>query len=137
LKTETNLLKAFGPLVVILTASVTSVVRGQEPPTDPPHRVSIDIPSQPVADALTTLGKQTGLTIIIDFAVGSGVVTRSIVGDFTPDEALKKLLAPTGLKAEYLDAKIVAVRLGGKKAGRLPAPAGGNTAPQKSSTGPQ
>ncbi len=71
----------------------------------------LDIPAQPVASALTDLGLQTGLTIIIETKVSLGVKSEAVHGSYTADEALKKLLEPVRLRADYLDSKTVAIRI--------------------------
>ena len=55
------------------------------------------------------LGKQTGLTIVVDSTVGREVMAPELNGRYTAHEALQKILAPTGLRAKYLDQKTVQV----------------------------
>src|SRR5262249_53904009 len=73
-------------------------------------RVDFHISAQPMETAVTELGAQSGLTIIVETKVSKGVKAPALSGQYTPEEALKKLLAPAGLKAEYLDSKTVVVR---------------------------
>ena len=72
-------------------------------------RVTLHIPPQPVGDALSEFGRQTGLTVMIQSAVGRGMISPQVEGDFTPGDALDRLLTHTGLHYEYLDARTVAV----------------------------
>jgi len=72
--------------------------------------MSFNIPSQPVADALTAFGQQSGLTIMLAATVNADAVSQAVVGKYSLDEALAKILASTGLKAEYLDKKTVSIR---------------------------
>lgn len=74
------------------------------------NTVAFDIEPQPMSQALTRLGEQSGLTIIVETKVSKGVKAAALSGSYTPEEALEKLLEPAGLKAEYLDSKTVAVR---------------------------
>jgi iron complex outermembrane recepter protein len=73
-------------------------------------KVAVDIPSKAIATALMELGEQTGLTIIVESKVSKGVKSGALRGNYTAEEALKRLLDSTGLKADYLDNKTVAVR---------------------------
>lgn len=75
------------------------------------QKVSFDIASQPVADALTALAQQSGLTIMLASGVNGDVVTPALRGEYTAEEALTRMLGPTGLRAEYLDAKTVKVSM--------------------------
>jgi iron complex outermembrane receptor protein len=73
------------------------------------RKVTLHIEPQPVGDALSEFGRQTGLTVMIQSVVGKGVLTGRLEGLYTPTEALSQMLAPTGLHYEYLDNKTVAV----------------------------
>ncbi|MFL6604479.1 MAG: TonB-dependent receptor domain-containing protein [Steroidobacteraceae bacterium] len=72
-------------------------------------KVTLHIPPQPVSDALSEFGRQTGLTVMIQSVVGRGVTAPRLEGDYVPVDALDQLLAHTGLHYEYLDDKTVAV----------------------------
>jgi iron complex outermembrane recepter protein len=79
--------------------------------SDNAPKVEFKIESQPMETALTALGAQSGLTIIVETKVSKGVRAQALSGSYTAEEALKKLLEPAGLKADYLDNKTVAIRL--------------------------
>ena len=81
----------------------------QPPPEAVVQKVALNIEPQPVGEALNELGRQTGLVIIVYSAVGRGVSAPRITGKLTPEHALDQILANTGLRYEYLDAKTVAV----------------------------
>ncbi len=83
---------------------------GAQNPTLADRKATFDIASQPLADALTALARQSGLNIILTSQAAARTLAPALSGSYTPDEALKKLLQPAGLKAEYLDARTVAVR---------------------------
>ena len=83
-------------------------------------RVTLHIPPQPVGDALSEFGRQTGLTVMIQSVVGRGVLSPKLDGDYIPVEALEQLLAGTGLRYEYLDDKTVAVLGSQQKAADSP-----------------
>jgi outer-membrane receptor for ferric coprogen and ferric-rhodotorulic acid len=92
--------------LVLLAASALA----QQPlPTSVVQRVILHIDPQPVGDALSEFARQTGLTVMIQSAVGHGVISPKLDGKYTPATALDQLLAHTGLHYEYLDAKTVVV----------------------------
>src|SRR5688572_19748687 len=71
--------------------------------------IAIDIPSQPLGEALAELAKQTGLQVVLYSAVGKQTTTARLAGKFTAQAALERLLVETGLRYEYLDQDTVAV----------------------------
>jgi iron complex outermembrane receptor protein len=86
---------------VFLLTLLVATTRAQVPRAG--HQVDLDIRAGPLDQALTDLGLQTGLTVI----VGSGthaerIFTPGLKGSFAPEDALQKLLARTGLRAESL-----------------------------------
>ena|SRR6267154_3782530 len=92
--------------LVVLTAIAPAQ---QQIPTSVAQKVILHIAPQPVGDALSEFGRQTGLTIMIQSVVGRGLISPKLEGEYTPSSALDQLLAHTGLHYEYLDAKTVAV----------------------------
>lgn len=73
--------------------------------------VTLDIKSQPVADALHDFAQQSGVQVLFysDVADRELKVT-ALSGTFTPDSALTQLLANTGLSWSYVNANTVAIR---------------------------
>lgn len=57
------------------------------------------IPAGPLDDALTRLGREAGLLLSFPEALVAGRSTRGLVGEHGPAEALRRLLADTGLEA--------------------------------------
>ncbi len=76
------------------------------------RKVDFNIARQPIEQALTALGEQAGLTIIIAIPLGREGIAP-IVGTYTPEEALRLMLEPLGLRADYLNARTVAIRRAG------------------------
>src|SRR5258708_5984595 len=64
-------------------------------------RITLHIARQPVGDALSEFGRQSGLTVMIQSVIGRGVTSPPLDGDYTPVDALEQLLARTGLRYEY------------------------------------
>ncbi|HZT01772.1 MAG TPA: TonB-dependent receptor [Steroidobacteraceae bacterium] len=72
-------------------------------------RKPTNIPAQPLGSALEELAKERDLQVIYRSEVVSDRRTEGAVGEFTPDEALKKLLTGTGLSYRYLTASTVTI----------------------------
>ncbi len=73
-------------------------------------KTQYDQPSQPLGEALKEFGRTSGLTVVVDSALARGITAPGLRGLYTPAEALDLILATTGLRAEYLDARTVAIR---------------------------
>lgn len=67
-------------------------VQAQEAP------VSVSIPAQPLDAALEQLGEQTGLQIFYLPEIVQGLNAPNIAGNLTADQALRRLLAGTGIE---------------------------------------
>lgn len=83
-----------------------------EPPSRQPTPVNVDIKSQPIGAALNELAQQAGFQVLL-FTDAAGDLARpapALVGKFTTDEALLKLLANTGLTFSYVNDRTIAVR---------------------------
>jgi len=61
--------------------------------------VNIDLPAQDLAQALVELGRYTGLSIVFDPAQTAGLRAPAIRGEMTPQQALDRVLAGSGLTA--------------------------------------
>jgi iron complex outermembrane recepter protein len=92
----------------VLTVFSSAAVAQQIPPSAFVQKVTLNIPSQPIASAIRELGQQTGLTIVIDSQLGRDVKAPALIGSYTTVEALRRIL-PKALHTEYLDQKTVAV----------------------------
>ncbi|WP_411036333.1 TonB-dependent receptor plug domain-containing protein [Shinella sp. BYT-45] len=57
-----------------------------------------DIPAQSLASALNAFGRQSGLQVSLAAATSRGVTSTAVKGDFTPQEALARLLEGTGTR---------------------------------------
>lgn len=70
--------------------SATGVMADQTQP--------VDVPGQPLGDAITELGRETGLRIAADASVVDGKTSTAVQGPMTPTAALNRLLEGTGLE---------------------------------------
>lgn len=108
----------FRAIRLSLTASLVASCLGTAHATEP---VDIDIAAQPLAAAATKLAAQSGLTLLYSADLLKGKTAPRIVGKLTPQEALDKLLAGSGLRYQFVTAdavKIEAVPVG--KVAELP-----------------
>lgn len=64
-------------------------------------RLHFDLPSQPLQKGLADFGGLTGHSVLVDSALTQGRVAPSVQGAFSAQEALRRLLAGTGLQARY------------------------------------
>lgn len=64
------------------------------------QRLAFDIPPQPLAGAIVAFSRRAGVDVIFDGALTEGLRTPGVVGTFTPPEALRRLLAGTGLSVQ-------------------------------------
>jgi len=66
-----------------------------------------DIPAGPLARALNEFASQTGALISASGSLTEGRVSPGVAGEFTPREALDRLLAGSGVAARFSDADTV------------------------------
>ena len=69
--------------------------------------VQISLPAGDLADALDKLGDQSGVQIMYQPALAKGIKVQAVSGTLTVDEALKQLLAQTGLRVNRVNDKTV------------------------------
>ena len=98
-------------LAAALALSSTSAVLAQEPPLEAQasRTATFDIPSQPLAQALTAFGRQSGMQIAVDTAAVAGKTSGSVSGTMTAEQALRQLLAGSGLTYQFTSANAVTV----------------------------
>ncbi len=76
--------------------------------------VEINIDAPTMAKALIQFTQQSGLHLIFPTDGGMAKLPAPrVVGTYTPEEALEKLLRNTGLEYEYVDSRTIAVRPAG------------------------
>ncbi|MCG8543254.1 MAG: TonB-dependent receptor, partial [Alphaproteobacteria bacterium] len=89
------------------TALPTLAQAASQPQATTPR--AFNIPPQPLSSALTEFGRQAGLQIAVDSNLVAGVRTEGAQGDYTPEQALRQILAGTGLRYRYTSASAVMV----------------------------
>jgi outer membrane receptor protein involved in Fe transport len=68
---------------------------------------AIAMPSMPLGDALRELARRTGRNIVVDDRLVAGRTTPAIAGRLTPEEAVGKLLAGSGLSSRDVEGTLV------------------------------
>ena len=58
---------------------------------------NFDIPAQPLASAVNAFGRQSGLQVTLAATTSRGVNAQAVSGNLTPDQALARMLAGTGV----------------------------------------
>lgn len=76
-----------------------------------------DIPAQPASEAVRTLARDTGLQIMAPAEDVSGVRTNAVRGDYAPMDALRAMVAGTGLEVVQIGANTATLRRSSAGAG--------------------
>ncbi len=97
---RTGLKAAFltGTALVMLPPLLPPTMREAQAQT---QERSISVSAGSLTAALNSLAAQTGLQILFDASVAEGKATRGVSGTLTPEEALRAVLAGTGVEARY------------------------------------
>ena len=80
--------------------------------------VAIDIQPQPLQAALNALATQSGLQVIYDGALVSGLSSPGLAGQMEPEQALSQLLAGSGLSYRFTGTNTVVLAPGGGAAAK-------------------
>lgn len=94
----------------MIKAAVLSVLVSVGAPAFAQGQQQFNIPGQDLASSLNQLAMSADRQIVFAPQLVKGLKAPALAGAYTLEEALRKLLEPAGLKAEYLDDKTVAVR---------------------------
>lgn len=89
--------------VAALVATLICVAKAAEPeqPSAAPQPINFAIPSQPLANALHAYGRKVGIQVLYESRSAIGRMSEAVQGKYTPDEALKRLLAGTDLEVRH------------------------------------
>ncbi|MBD8687761.1 TonB-dependent receptor [Rhizobium sp. CFBP 13717] len=85
-----------GSALIMLTPTLPAMAREVQA-----AQQAISVPAGPLTPALNSLAAQTGLQILFDASVAQSKSTRGLNGMLTPEQALKALLAGTGVDARF------------------------------------
>lgn len=102
-----------GAAALALVAGMMAITGGHVGTAAAQERAAaISIPAGSLSGALNALATQSGLQIGFDSALLRGMTTPGLTGTFTPDAALDRLLAGTGLAYSFSNARTVVVQAG-------------------------
>lgn len=90
------------PLALAVALVLASaVVQAQTIPTLPAAPLQFSIQAQPLAEALNVWARQTRVQLIVQQQLVAGKSAPAVSGSLAPDQALARLLAGSGLVAEW------------------------------------
>lgn len=101
----------------------------------PGARHRIDQPSQPLADYLRAIGRQTGLSILFDPAKVGDRTSRAVSGQLTAAEAITQALEGSGLELTEMPNGALVVTVAGAKPLMPPSAAASSVQPPGGRTG--
>jgi hypothetical protein len=97
-------------VVAALVAALICVAKAAEPePTSTTQPIEFEIPSQPLANALHAYGRRVGIQVLYETRSATGRQSEAVHGQFTPDEALKRLLGGTDLEIRHARSDAIAL----------------------------
>ena len=91
---------AFCGVLAALAAAAGSMPEASAQPAEPElaqRQATFSIPPQPLADAITSFGRQSGMQVSVDGDLARGIASPGVSGSMTPEQALSRLLAGTGI----------------------------------------
>jgi iron complex outermembrane receptor protein len=87
-----------GVLAAMLAVSTVTGARAEDSaPELAQQQVTFNIQPQSLTDALASFGRQSGMQVSVDGDLARGLASPGVVGAMTPEQALARLLAGTGL----------------------------------------
>ncbi len=95
------------PALAVLTLLLCNISAAEN---TTPTRVSFNIPQQSLGDALTEWSRQSGLQVLRrERAAAAELTSGTVSGEFSPEEALNRLLQKTGLGYEFVNERTVRI----------------------------
>ncbi len=107
--------------LALLVCAAHGVAAAAEPPA--PSRHVVEQPAQALADALRSIARQTGASVLFDPGVVDGKTARAVSGRLSAVEAITRALEGSGLAAEVMPDGAIVVKPAAAPAGGLPASA--------------
>ncbi|WP_339534425.1 TonB-dependent receptor [Pseudomonas hunanensis] len=74
------------------------------------RQVQLDLPAQPLDQALTTFADQAGLHLLYTTGDVAGQVSPALQGNYSVEQALQQLLAGSGMSWQFSEARTVTLR---------------------------
>jgi hypothetical protein len=92
---------SIGRIALLVISIGMAVAYGEEGKTTAAGILTFHIPSQRLIDALQIYSEQAGVQVMFETASAAGYSSTPVEGEFTPDAALRTLLADTDLRIRY------------------------------------
>ena len=96
-----NALALSACLLMTLMAFVCPAAVAADVDTPPAATLRFDLAAQPLDAALVAFGEATGYSVLVSSQLAAGRMASPVRGDYTPAEALQRLLAGTQLGARF------------------------------------
>ncbi len=104
------------PVLAVLVLSVVAPSRAQQSSADIVVQTrSFDIPVQPLARAIDQYQRQSGVSVSFDSAAAVGRESRAVSGNLSAEEALRQLLAGSGVRYRFTSSTTVALVSAGER----------------------
>src|SRR5262245_11349514 len=81
----------------VLTSLIVGALTGGGPALAQQYLIPVSIGAAPLSQSLQTLQRQTGIELLYDSRLVTALQSPPVVGSVTPEDALRQLLAETGL----------------------------------------
>jgi outer membrane receptor protein involved in Fe transport len=107
-------------LGVVLAACAHTTAAAAAPIAAADGALPVDIPAQPLPQALDAFAESTGLQLIYVAELAQGRTSRPVSGGLRPSAALARLLAGTGLDFVFLNNRTVKIFAAPARAGASP-----------------
>jgi Secretin and TonB N terminus short domain len=104
---------ALAACFVLESAFVMQSVQAQTPSSaNAPSAAPIHfaLPAEPLVDAINAYGRTADIAVLVDSSALTGRMSAPLDGDFSPREALQRLLAGTGLQARFTSSDEAVIR---------------------------
>lgn len=72
--------------------------------------IHFSLPAEPLTDAINAYGQTADIAVLVDSSALAGRMSAPLTGDFSPREALQRLLAGTGLEAQFTSSDEAVIR---------------------------
>ncbi|AFT71437.1 Ferrisiderophore receptor-like protein [Alloalcanivorax dieselolei B5] len=87
--------------MVLIGVASSASFQARAEPLAPQPSYFFDIPAMDLGQAIKRYSEDTGLTVLVDAALVRNRRSFPVIGDYTPKEALQRLLGPHELEVRY------------------------------------
>ena len=96
--------------LAVLTTCLSHTFTAQAEDLNTAIPVNVNLPAQPLAEALKQYAKQSGKNIVFDNSLAKGKLAPAVKGNYEEAQILRKILENSGLEAQVEDGTIVIKR---------------------------